>query len=651
MPSLYGSRDILSRRNSGYKSSVNALAEIVDNSIDAQAKNVIIELIEGPVRNQQNTTIKLLQIRIIDDGCGMDPAALNQCLAFGAGSAQTTQRIGRFGYGLPNSSISVARRVDVISKTQDSDWHKTHLDIDEITNQTEPNYPEAQPVLPPAAQQNMTSGTIITWSKLDRCDAATAKTFAKRCAALLGRLYRYQIGSGDLKIHILTRQKDNRAPDTRETVNVNDPLFQTTLKCPLTGILHQAASEDDLNQEVDNPEGDDYWNAKTHYAKFIDPEKPNQQKPIFRKCEAFWDLKREVRVGDKTYVYTLKAAHAYASITNPGRYKGGATKVGRHLGQKMSGTDQLPSANIFWVREGRELDFGSYSLYTVTNEKHRFWTIEIHFDNSLDDILGVSNTKQSVSFRAITQPSDTVQHGVSIMHAQELVFHDITTQVKLCIDDMMKTINSYMRAHKQREAAAFIDPDGPGGGDVTPVPTPSGPIIKSIPLDAQDWTIEQQTDVIEYLKSKYPHLEYDAIKEQVERTVSGQTQSIVLYVPTDSGKLFDIVPARGKTVIAFNSNHEYFNRIIEPLKSQRLLYPFTVALEMFISSFATNQSIVKIQYSERNPEYVNHVERYVDESSTLLKRFLLDQDVSVNPEFVIELKKILSEEIDSEFSE
>ena len=85
MPSLYGSRDILSRRNSGYKSSVNALAELVDNSIDAGATKITIELLEGPLRDQNQTTRKLQEIRVLDNGHGMAPEALNKCLAFGDG--------------------------------------------------------------------------------------------------------------------------------------------------------------------------------------------------------------------------------------------------------------------------------------------------------------------------------------------------------------------------------------------------------------------------------------------------------------------------------------------------------------------------------------------------------------------------------------
>ena len=63
---------------------------------------------------------------------------------------------------------------------------------------------------------------------------------------------------------------------------------------------------------------------------------------------------------------------------------------------------RLQERKYFLDKEGRELDFGSYSLYKPSDVKQRFWTIEIHFDHSLDEIP-VSNTKQSVIFIGLTE--------------------------------------------------------------------------------------------------------------------------------------------------------------------------------------------------------------------------------------------------------
>ena len=50
MNNLYGNRFIEKLVSSGYKSPTYAIAEIIDNSIDAKAKNIEIVLIEENTR-------------------------------------------------------------------------------------------------------------------------------------------------------------------------------------------------------------------------------------------------------------------------------------------------------------------------------------------------------------------------------------------------------------------------------------------------------------------------------------------------------------------------------------------------------------------------------------------------------------------------
>jgi hypothetical protein len=52
-------------------------------------------------------TSEPLNLSVLDNGCGMDPTTLRQALRFG-GSSRFNDRsgLGRFGIGLPNSSLS-----------------------------------------------------------------------------------------------------------------------------------------------------------------------------------------------------------------------------------------------------------------------------------------------------------------------------------------------------------------------------------------------------------------------------------------------------------------------------------------------------------------------------------------------------------------
>jgi len=104
-------------RDTGYKSTGSAIAELVDNALEASAKqvNVTIEhaMNVGPAGNSV--------IRVTDDGSGMTPAVLRLALQFG-GTTRFGSRAGtgRYGMGLPNGGLSQARRLEVFTWTDSS---------------------------------------------------------------------------------------------------------------------------------------------------------------------------------------------------------------------------------------------------------------------------------------------------------------------------------------------------------------------------------------------------------------------------------------------------------------------------------------------------------------------------------------------------
>src|SRR4051794_10789327 len=97
---------VLATRDTGYRSTASAIAELVDNALQANAKTVEIFVTASGTGG--------MTIAVLDDGYGMTPAALRTALQFG-GSDRFDMRdgLGRFGMGLPNSSLSQCRRVDV----------------------------------------------------------------------------------------------------------------------------------------------------------------------------------------------------------------------------------------------------------------------------------------------------------------------------------------------------------------------------------------------------------------------------------------------------------------------------------------------------------------------------------------------------------
>ena len=624
---LSTAKHIEKQRSSGYKSTVYALAEIVDNSIDAGASKVEVHFCEQTIRAESGAQRKKMsQILVTDNGCGMSPELLNRCLTFAEGSGSEHGRIGTFGFGLPNSSISVCRRVEVYSRQKGSDWHFVYLDVDEILA-TASEYQAAKRLAqPPQLGIDLHEvSTVIRWRTLDKCDAAHAKTLIRRADKLLGRLYRYFLSDQKIDLQLISRNLDNKTEDSRQTVIPNDPLFLERNRYHMTDLVWQEATRaDGKDKHPTLGDEDDYFNPVTHYKRYIQGCRENvTQLPLFQKCQEFWDVQYDVTIGSSKYSYKLRSAFATAGISNPGLRSGGGTAIGRMIAEKMNGTKDCRSDNIFWIREGRELDFGSYGLYNRSELKNRFWTIEIHFDHTLDEILGVSNTKQSVDFQRVDgelDELDSIATRLSVQEERQVLFHHISQQCLSCIKHMNSVLASYARDFKNRELAAL----GQDKKKNRPIPEVEGTVFRSLPKSGE-WSQEQKSEVVNFLKARYPQIPIDAIKNQIDIAAKGLTSTVVLYAPNETGNMFDIEPARGKYITIINSRHSFYEKILAPIKKHVSLIDFTVSMEMLISAMAIQKHEIETQ--ESDSEILNF---YLQQVSSRLQLWIRQNNIQID---------------------
>jgi histidine kinase/DNA gyrase B/HSP90-like ATPase len=90
-----------------------ALAELVDNSIDAGARHVLIRFVRDGGR--------LDRLLVIDDGSGMTDERIDVAMTVGGARSYDDGEIGRFGLGLKAASFSQARSVTVVSAASGQD--------------------------------------------------------------------------------------------------------------------------------------------------------------------------------------------------------------------------------------------------------------------------------------------------------------------------------------------------------------------------------------------------------------------------------------------------------------------------------------------------------------------------------------------------
>ena len=177
-------------RDSGYKGPPAAIAELVDNAVEANAKTIEIELICAATDEIVST------IRITDNGSGMSADTLQTALQFGGSSRfNSRQSLGRYGMGLPCSFLCLATRVDVWTRRSRSATWWSYLDVSEISEKGLHAITPPQRVPKPDKRLPL-SGTCIQLSRCDRLDPSKRSALAKLLQSELGRIFRHVIAGG-----------------------------------------------------------------------------------------------------------------------------------------------------------------------------------------------------------------------------------------------------------------------------------------------------------------------------------------------------------------------------------------------------------------------------------------------------------------------
>lgn len=155
-----------SLRGLGY-APATALADLIDNSIAANSREIAIQLEWAGAENW---------VRIVDDGDGMDDAALEAGMRLGARDPRTERAagdLGRFGLGLKTASFSQARRLTVASRRNGGPVVCLRWDLDLIRQEPDAEWPLFEGPAPGsehllAPLEHMEHGTVVLWEKLDR---------------------------------------------------------------------------------------------------------------------------------------------------------------------------------------------------------------------------------------------------------------------------------------------------------------------------------------------------------------------------------------------------------------------------------------------------------------------------------------------------
>jgi len=225
---VLGEAFVRGMRDIGYKHTGTAIDELIDNAIEAGAKNV--HVVFGYHKDNKSKG-KPDMLAVVDDGHGMLPSMIRAAVIWGGTHREGSRELfGRYGFGLPSSCVSQARRFEVYSRTDGGEWHMVAIDLDEIAegrfHQEAGRLaapPPAAAVLPSWVQKavetqfgktDLTHGTVILISALDRLSPGMRTTQSLETALLqhFGVTYRNYLR--EVSVHV-----------NGKAVEPVDPLF------------------------------------------------------------------------------------------------------------------------------------------------------------------------------------------------------------------------------------------------------------------------------------------------------------------------------------------------------------------------------------------------------------------------------------------
>ena len=584
-------------RNTGYKNIESAMAEIIDNSVQWYAKNVLVIVTEDLSEITGRKHIK--EIAFLDNGCGMDDETLGGCLAFGYTQNQNRKGMGRFGVGLPQSSMYACPRVEVYSWTEKSygaqDSKKVYLDMNEVKKEIETEI--AAPIredIPLEYQKYITykyeenneektisfneHGTLVIWRNCDRVNPKTVPFLFDKLEFELGKRFRYFINDGTSSIRLVSQN------DIRD-VKPNDPLLLLENNVVLGDELRPGEliapygrATSDINL-FKSPLFEPYTNEQYPDGIIDYPVKYNN--PETGEIETGSVRIRFSRIKQEFYDQT-------ALSNDPGN-----TDMGKWV-KRLEG--------ISVVRANREIDFGRFDFYDATNEPtHRWWGCEISFDPYLDEAFGVANNKQHVELKELSV-LDYEDDEVKPMWIQ---LNDI---IRSTISEIVKE-NKLLRRNSRKANDLSL---------------PSTEIINAAEEKREDKdegkTSEQKQLIPE--EERQEQTRRELINEGIEKPSIEDIENYmnnkvnISYVnQSRMGPLFDYSFSLGFAKLTINIEHPFFTTVMSKVYENA---EFKSSFELLFASFVKAMDVTKGIQQDQN-------DRLLSKWNERLTAYILEQ--------------------------
>jgi len=522
---------IKSLRDSGYNNAASALSELIDNSIEAEAKNIKILVFEKSETVRNKPRKKISEIVIVDDGIGMDEKILKTSLQFGNGTKLNSRKgIGRFGMGLPMASISQCINVQAYS-WRNSKCIYSYIDCHEIEKSKKSEENRINKVLEKELPEHISkeikktkSGTAIIWSKFDRLKIARGETLYRRMSKQLCRTFRHFLdddNSYGTKVKISFKVVGENFEDV---LRANDPLYLMTPS-------NTPNYNDEAIFEIKS-EDNDTRSGKIE-LDFINPQtkKPDISNVLFR----FSFIKKDIWKKES----------------------GQTSKLQNHLNNNNG---------ISFVRDGREIDFGNFGYFTHYDLRERYWGCEIRFDPILDEVFGVSINKQGV--RNMGPVDSKVREEED--YTDEEIQNDPNKKLRVAIT---KRLNDYRKKYLSllRETAAGSRSSEARSPTIAQRIFNKRKVLTRTKVEAET---KSESEIDEEYKKRIKKLEEltgkkytsEQLREIIEKNKKLEVN--IEYDTWDGSQFFSINTVGKSANLVINLNHKFYNKLYAGLAKE-----------------------------------------------------------------------------------
>lgn len=207
-------RLIFGLRDTGYNVKT-AAADIIDNSIAAQADQINVEIV---LREDGR---KLVYFG--DNGEGMDALGVHRAMRYGAPERDNPESLGKFGLGLKTASSSVCLKYTVISrKSPEQELAKLAWDLEHVAEKKRWEMlrePVTGDELEAYEELCGDRGTLVIWEKCDRILTKDYEPGGAKEKAAINRLADSLSKHISLVYHRFLDKNDNRERDIEICIN------------------------------------------------------------------------------------------------------------------------------------------------------------------------------------------------------------------------------------------------------------------------------------------------------------------------------------------------------------------------------------------------------------------------------------------------